>query len=116
MKRHASVRWHRCAVMNEIRAKLRKLRIIQWFIFGYVLACTAFAEWTLDRTGSRWPLMHLLVRALASVCVLEGFYLRSRFLPPAIAALAGSPGDSRFLRRWEAWQLISLAMGAAVSL
>jgi hypothetical protein len=101
--------------MAEIKSTLRKLRLIQFLLMGFVLICALFAELTAGRTGGRWTGAHWLVAGLAAVSMLEGFHFRHRFVKPSADALARDTRNLKALKRWEAWQLICLTMAGAVA-
>lgn len=101
--------------MNEIKAKLRRLRIIQCYLIVSLVASATFAELTFGRPGSRWSSWHSLMVALAIMLALEGFRFRRRNLASAAAVLARDPGNPEALSRWAAWQTICLMMAVAVA-
>src|SRR4029077_3211520 len=102
--------------MDEIKSKLRKLRLIQLLLIAFVLISASLAELTFARTGSHWSLQHWLMSGLAVVCMLEGFNFRYRFLPPASVALARDPASPKALRRWEAWLMMCITMAGTVAM
>ncbi len=101
--------------MSDVKSKLGKLRLIQLLLIGFVLISAFFAELAPGRTGGRWNWAHWLVAGLAAVCMLEGFHFRHRFLRPSADALARDTRNLKALKRWEAWQLMCLAMAESVA-
>ncbi len=102
--------------MNEIKAKLRKLRMIQLLLIAGVLIFASLPEHNFARPSSPRSWHFWLIIVLNTVCLLEGFNFRYRFLPRAVAALAREPESPRALRRWEVWQLTCLVTAATVAL
>jgi F0F1-type ATP synthase membrane subunit c/vacuolar-type H+-ATPase subunit K len=100
----------------NLKSKLRKLRLIQFFLVGLVLVSASFAELRTAGALSQWNLLHWLMTGLAGVCLLEGLHLRHRLLRPSVGALARDIPNPKALGRWYAWQLMSLGMAAAVAM
>ena len=102
--------------MNEIKSTLRRLRIIQLSVLGFLVMSACFAEVSFHGTSSHWSWQHSLMAGLASFCLFEGLYLRHRFLVPAALALAGDIKNPRALKSWEAWQVMSVAVAGSVAM
>ena len=100
--------------MSEIKAKLRKLRIIQALLIGIIVAHASLFEVFFSEAHSRWSLWHSLTAGLGMVCALEGFHFRRRYLAPAAAALARDPRNPKAVQRWAGWHSICLLMATAV--
>jgi hypothetical protein len=102
--------------MSEMKQRLRKLRIIQSLLIGVLLIPALLAEFVSARTGGRRAWLLWVMAGLALVCILEGRYLRYRLISQAGELLVKYPDNPQALRRWEAGQLIGLAMAATVGL
>lgn len=101
--------------MDLIQATLNKLRIIQLLVI-FTVAISAVVALSWNRSVSPWSMAHSWIALLAVFCLVEGVYLRHRFVSPATAALVADPTNARMLKRWEAWQILTLALAGAIAL
>jgi hypothetical protein len=101
--------------MDQIKRSLKKLRLIQSCLIGFALISAGSAERLSARMESQWSWQHWVTAAFAAFCMLEGFNFRYHFLPRAAAALARDYNNSKALKQWELWQLMSLVMAWTVA-
>jgi hypothetical protein len=101
--------------MDSVQTTLRKLRILQLLVILLVAASGILALFW-NKSASTWSMADSWILLIALFCLAEGFYLRRRFVSPATAALTANPSNAQILKRWEAWQVVTLALAGAIAL
>jgi hypothetical protein len=102
--------------VNEMKSKLRKLRLIQFamiaaiFFFGWV------AEIVCCRGSNDWTSRHWLMTCLAACAAWAGFRFRHMLLHRAEQKLVIDASDPKALKLWEAVQVCGLAMAVSTAL
>jgi len=102
--------------MNEMKSKLRKLRLIQ---SAYIVAIPLFgwiAESTSGRGSSAWTLWHWVMTGLALWAALGGFRIRHRLIRRTEEALAKDASSPKALRQWQAGHIVGMASAEAIVL
>jgi F0F1-type ATP synthase membrane subunit c/vacuolar-type H+-ATPase subunit K len=103
--------------MNEMmKAKLRKLRLIQLALIAVIPIFGWVAEIGRGRGSSDWTLGDWLVTGVALWAALGGFRLRRRMIGRSEEALAKDASNTKALKQWEAGHVIGLAMAGSVVL
>jgi F0F1-type ATP synthase membrane subunit c/vacuolar-type H+-ATPase subunit K len=102
--------------VNEMKSKLRKLRLIQLALIAATLIFGSVAEFERGRGSSDWNLWHWFVMGLALWSVFGGFRLRHRLLLRYEQAAAKDDSNPKALKKWEAGNLIGLASAESVVL
>jgi hypothetical protein len=99
---------------NEMKSKLRKLRLIQLALIAVIPIGVWIAEIGRGPGSSDWTLRQWLVTGLVLWSTVGGFRLRRRLMHRSGETLAKEPSNPKDLRQWEAGQLIELAMAESV--
>lgn len=102
--------------MNEIKSKLKKLRLIQLALIAVIPIFGWVAEIGRDPGSSEWSLRHWLVTGLALWVALGGFRFRRRMIHRSEELLAQDASNPKALKQWEAGNVLVLAMAEAVVL
>ena len=102
--------------MNEMKSKLRRLRLIQLAMIAVIPIFGWVAEFGRDPGSSDWTLRHWLVTGLAFWGALGGFRIRHRPLHRSEDALAKDLSNPKALKQWEAGHLIALASAESLVL
>ena len=101
--------------MNEMKSKLRKVRLIQLGltvakpILGWV------AEFDRAHGSNDWTLRHWLVTGLALWGASAGFRLRHRLITLSERLVAQDASNPKALKKWEAGNVIGLAVAESVA-
>jgi hypothetical protein len=101
--------------VNQIKAKLTKLRLFQWALIAATLMFGWVAEIGRDPGSNDWTLRHWVVTGLALWIVWGGFRFRSRLLHRALKALEQDSSNPKALKQWETGHILGLAMAEAVA-
>ncbi len=99
--------------MNDMKSKLRKLRLIQ---SAYIVAIPLFG-WVAESRGrgsSNWTLWHWVMTGLALYAAWGGFFIRRRLIRRSEEALAKDDSNLKALKQWEAGHLIGFASAEAI--
>lgn len=102
--------------MDEMKSKLRKLRLIQFVLIAVIPIFGWVAEIGRDPGSSDWTLKHWLVTGVALWAAFGGFRLRRRLLDRSIQAPAQDASNPKALKQWEAGHLVGLAAAESVVL
>ena len=100
--------------MNEIKAKLTKLRLIQWALIAVIPILGWVAEIGRNPGSNDWTLRYWVVTGLALWTALGGFRVRRRVIFRSSQALAKDSSNPKALRQWEVGHVIGLAMAEGV--
>lgn len=100
--------------MNEIKSKLRKLRLIQVALIALIPIFRWVAEIGRDSGRSDWSSRHWLVTSLAVWGALGGSRLRRRMIHRSEEALAKDAYNPKALKQWEAGNVVALAVAEGV--
>jgi hypothetical protein len=101
---------------NEMKSKLRKVRLIQTVLIVLIPIFGFVAEIGRASGSSNWTLRHWLVTGVALYAALLGFRFRYRMTRRSGEALAKDASNLKALRQWEVANLIGLAMANCVAL
>jgi F0F1-type ATP synthase membrane subunit c/vacuolar-type H+-ATPase subunit K len=104
-----------CAV-NEMKSKLRRLRLIQIAMIAVIPIFGWVAEFGRDPGSNDWTWRHWLVTGLALWRALGGFRLRPRLLHRSEQLLTNDASNPKALKQWEAANFIGLASAESVVL
>jgi F0F1-type ATP synthase membrane subunit c/vacuolar-type H+-ATPase subunit K len=99
--------------MNEVKSKLRKLRLIQFTMIAAIPMFGWVAE-SIGRGSSDWTLWHWVMTGLALYAALAGLFFRRRLMDRSQEAFAKDASNPKALKQWEAGHLIGLASAEAV--
>jgi F0F1-type ATP synthase membrane subunit c/vacuolar-type H+-ATPase subunit K len=100
--------------MNEMKSKLRKLRLIQLALIAVIPIFGCVAEIGRDSGRSDWSSWHWLVTGLALWGALGGFRLRGRMIRRSKESLAKDAYNPKALKQWEAGNVVALAVAEGV--
>jgi hypothetical protein len=99
--------------MDEIKSRLKKLRLIQLTFVSSVLLFACVAEISGSRTGD-WTLNHWFVTGLALWGGLGGLIVRNRLLRRSEKAFATDPFKG--LNLWQSAQIVGFAFAESIAL
>jgi F0F1-type ATP synthase membrane subunit c/vacuolar-type H+-ATPase subunit K len=102
--------------MNEIKSKLRKVRLIQVALIAAIAIFGWVAEFDRRPGGNDWTFRHWLVTGLALWGASAGFRLRHRLIILSEGLLAQDPSNPKGLKKWEAGNVISLGVAESVAM
>ena len=102
--------------MNEIKANLRKLRLIQLGLIAALIIFACVAEIGRGHGNGDWISRHWLVAGLALWAASAGFRFRHRLLHRSGDALAKVASNPKALKQWEAGHVFSLVLAEGVAL
>jgi hypothetical protein len=93
----------------EMKAKLTKIRLIQWALIAVTPIFGWVAEIGRDPGSNDWTLRHWVVTGLALWTALGGFRLPRRVLRRSLQSLEKDSSNPK-VKQWEAGHIIGLAM------
>lgn len=100
--------------MNEMKSKLRKLRLIQIAMIAVIPLFLWISESVCGRGSNDWTLRHWFVTGLALWSILGGLRVRHRVLRRSEDALAKDASNPKALGQWQAGHLIGFASAESI--
>lgn len=102
--------------MNEMKSKLRKLRLIQFALIAVIPIFGLLAEIVSYPGSNNWTLGHWLVTCFALCVAWAGFRLRHMLLHRVEQKLVMDASNPKALKQWAAVHVCVLAMAENVAL
>jgi hypothetical protein len=102
--------------VNELKARLRTLRLIQFALILSILMFARVAEFDRDPGTSDWTLRHWFVIALALWGVLGGLRFRHRMLTRSQQTLTIDTSDPKVLKQWMSGHIYGMAIAESLAL
>jgi hypothetical protein len=100
--------------LRRMKAKLTKIRLIQWALIAVTPIFGWAAEIGRDPGSNDWTLPHWVVTGLTLWTALGGFRLRRQVLHCSLQSLEKDSSNPKALKQWEAGHIIGLAMTEGV--
>jgi hypothetical protein len=100
--------------VNEMKSKLRKLRLIQIAMIAVIPLFLWISESVCGRGSNDWTLRHWFVTGLALWSILGGLRVRHRVLRRSEDALAKDASNPKALGQWQAGHLIGFASAESI--
>jgi hypothetical protein len=102
--------------MNELKASVSKMRLVQLAMIISIPMLGRVAEMTHHPSSNRWTLWRWVVVAVALWIVFLGSSFRRRMLTRAVSALAKDASDPKALKLWEAGHVVGMAFAQNIVL
>jgi F0F1-type ATP synthase membrane subunit c/vacuolar-type H+-ATPase subunit K len=102
--------------VNEMKSKLRKLRLIQFVMIAAIPMYGWIAESVLGRGSNDWTVWHWVMAALAVYAGVVGFFFRRKLMRRAEEVLANDASNPTAIKQWRAGQLVAMACAEGVVL
>jgi F0F1-type ATP synthase membrane subunit c/vacuolar-type H+-ATPase subunit K len=103
-------------IVNELKARLSKLRLFQFAIIASIPMFVWVAELGRDPGESGWTWKHWLVTALVLWGVFGGSRVRHRILIRSEKELVTDVSNPKALKQWESGHILGLAFAESVAL
>jgi hypothetical protein len=100
--------------MNEIKSRLKKVRLIQLGLIGSIPIFGWVAEFDRGPGSGDWTRRHWWVTGLAIWVASAGSRLRHRLIRKSEDSLKQDPFNTKTLKQWEARNVMVLAMAEGV--